>query len=451
MAESGSMLFDFRARKVRIHDLRAAVEPMNISRDRSIALLRRAQGYSLAACALSLPLQSVLIVPGIDLTLTKIAGAMLVLLVIIEYPLSLRWLLPRIGIESATVLALGAAALSLPASVLPKESITSLLIFAQYAVICYACAHVAMRRDAQTMLPRYLACGAAISGAGAVLAWFHVLVTPTVDALVPGSAIRRVCFGMPDANEQAMVFVFVLALLLFSTSHRAYLSIKIASILLIAAGLLLTMSRTGWVCAAIVIAMRCFAHERRKVIVPMSLGVVVVCAIGVALMKPDIADSIWRRIAEATSAGDRSIASRVLYNVQAIETAENAGAFGYGVGAVYHVTKDFADPLGRTVGVTVHNVPLTVWIEAGWVGLLAYLWLWSSVAAVLFVAWRRAHDPQEKLRMAGYCVVATSYAIFSQTMPFLQRSSLAILLGCALGAAAIAVNTSIKEDGVVEA
>ena len=304
-----------------------------------------------------------------------------------------------------------------------------------------------MQRYVQVMVPRYLACGAAISGAGAVLAWFHVLVTPTVDALVPGSAIRRVCFGMPDANEQAMVLVFALALLLFSTSHNGYRSIKVVCTFLICAGLLLTMSRTGWVCAALVIAMRGLAHERRKVIVPISLGMMLLGAVGLAVLKPDIGDSLKRRVAEATSAGDRSIASRVLYNVQAIETAQNAGAFGHGIGTVYHITKDFADPLGRTVGVTVHNVPLTVWIETGWVGLLAYLWLWSCVASVLFVAWRRARGQQEKLQMAGYCAAALSYAAFSQTMPFLQRSSLAVLLGCALGAAAMILNTSANKNG----
>lgn len=420
---------------------------MKHSRDNLDSLLHRAQSYALAACAFSLPLQAVLNVPGSDITLTKIAGAVLALLVMIEYPLLRCWPLSRLGIESATVLALGAAALSLTSSVLPSESLTALSIFVQYAVICYACAHVSMRHDALALVPRYLACGAAISGACALLAWFHVLVTPTVDALVPGSAIRRVCFGMPDANEQAMVLVFALALLLFTTSHRNYLTIKIACTVLICAGVLLTMSRTGWVCAAIVIAARGLAHERRKVLVPMLLGVIVLGAIAVAVLKPDIGDSIRRRVAEATSAGDRSIASRVLYNVQAIETAQNAGAFGYGIGTAYNVTKDFADPLGRKVGVTVHNVPLTVWIETGWVGLLAYLWLWSCVAAVLFVAWWRARDQQERLRMAGYCAVVLSYAIFSQTMPFLQRSSLAVLLGCALGAAAIILNKGAEEIG----
>ena len=420
---------------------------MNGSCDKLVATLRRAQSYTLVLCAISLPLQAVLIVPGVDLTVTKIAGAVLTLLVMIEYPLSRRWPLSRLGIESATVLALGAAALSLPSSILPRESLTALLIFVQYAVICYACAHVAIRHDVQVLMPRYLAYGAAISGAAALLAWFHILVRPTVDALVPGSAIRRVCFGLPDANEQAMVLVFALTLLLFSTSPRSYRSIRIASTILICAGLLLTMSRTGWVCAAIVITMRGLVHERRRVIVPMLLGVLLLGAVVVTILKPDIGDSIRRRVAEATSAGDRSIASRVLYNVQAIETAQNAGTFGYGIGTVYHVTKDFADPLGRKVGVTVHNVPLTVWIEAGWVGLLAYLWLWSCVAAVLFVAWRRAHDQQEKLRMAGYCAVALSYAIFSQTMPFLQRSSLAVLLGCALGAAAMTLNKGANENG----
>lgn len=445
------MPFDFRAAKVQLREPRALAKPMSNSRDKWIALLRRAQAYNFFICVLSLPLQAVLIVPVINLTITKISGAVLIVLVVSEYPLSRRWPLPRLGIESATVLALGATALSLIASAVPNESFKSSLIFVQYAVICYACAHVAMQHEIQVMVPRYLACGAAISGAAAVLAWFHILVTPTVDALVPDSAIRRVCFGMPDANEQAMVLVFALALLLFSGSHRTYLSTRIGSTLLICAGLVLTMSRTGWVCAALVIAMRGLAHERRRILVPVLLGVVALGVIGLAVLKPDIGDSIRRRVAEAASSGDRSIASRVLYNVQAIETAQNAGAFGYGIGSVYRVTKDFADPLGRTVGVTVHNVPLTVWIETGWVGLLAYLWLWSCVGAVLFVAWWRARVQEDKLRMAGYCAVALSYAIFSQTMPFLQRSSLAILLGCALGAAAIVVNTCINENCEVEA
>lgn len=79
------------------------------------------------------------------------------------------------------------------------------------------------------------------------------------------------CFGLPDANEQAMVLVFALTLLLFSTSPRSYRSIRIASTILICAGLLLTMSRTGWVCAAIVITMRGLVHERRRVVLMLSV------------------------------------------------------------------------------------------------------------------------------------------------------------------------------------
>jgi hypothetical protein len=404
------------------------------SRGTILALLRRAQIHTLFICVLSLPLQAVLILPEIGLTITKITGALLIALVLIEYPLCRRWPIPRLGVESATVLALIAAALSTTASTFPKESFSSFSVFVQYAVICYSCAHVAMQRGVMEKLPGFFACGAAVSGAGAVLAWFNVLVTPTVDALVPGSAIRRVCYGMPDANEQAMVLVFALALLIFTATQPRLRIIKFGAILLFCAGLLLTMSRTGWVCAALVLALRGLTHERRKIIVPLSLTMVLIAFIALT--------------AEATSTGDRSIASRVLYNVQAIETAQSAGAFGHGVGTVYHVTKDFSDPLGRKVGVTVHNVPLTVWIETGWVGLLAYLWLWSCVGAVLIVSSRRARDDEDKLQMTGYCVVALSYAIFSQTMPFLQRSSLAVLLGCALGAAALVSADSTNKEAL---
>lgn len=419
---------------------------MNSTLDNSFAAaLRHMQTFALFVCVLSLPIQGLALVPGTGLTLTKIAGAGLVLLVATERLALRKWPFPRIGIESAVILALAAGALSLSTSVARAESLRALVIFAEYALICYACAHVAMRDNDQRYIPWLIVLGGALSGAGGLCVQAGFPVSPTVDTQILGSGVRRICFGLPDANEQAMLLVFALALLLFAPKPnlRRWLWPALAvSFLFIAGGLVLTMSRTGWVCGALIIAARALIHPRRGMFVALLLAAVAASVVTVSIVRPDIVDSVKRRLAETTGSGDRSIASRVVYDVKAIASAEHGGAFGYGLGNVYRVTQDFTDPLGRRVGVTVHNVPLTVWIETGWFGLAAFLWLWSCIGAVLLTAWRQATMSIVKYRIGAYGAVALAYAVFCQTMPFLQRSCLPILLGCALGAAAIELRSS---------
>ncbi|HRI89315.1 MAG TPA: hypothetical protein PK869_13665, partial [Candidatus Hydrogenedentes bacterium] len=219
------------------------------------ALLARMQQYALFVCVLTLPIQGQALLPGTDLTLTKVAGGLLVLAVILDRAMQLRFPLPAIGIESATILALAAAAASIPNSVARDESIRALYIFVQYAAICYASAYVCSQRDGLVAyLPPLLVASSAASGIGATLARLGAGVTPTVNTIIPGSNIPRITFGLPDANEQAMILAIALAFAMFAPqlwTTRARATLALLALCAIGAGLLLTMSRTGWICAVL--------------------------------------------------------------------------------------------------------------------------------------------------------------------------------------------------------
>jgi len=407
------------------------------------ALLARMQQYALFVCVLTLPIQGQALLPGTDLTLTKVAGGLLVLAVILDRAMQLRFPLPAIGIESATILALAAAAASIPNSVARDESIRALYIFVQYAAICYASAYVCSQRDGLVAyLPPLLVASSAASGIGATLARLGAGVTPTVNTIIPGSNIPRITFGLPDANEQAMILAIALAFAMFAPqlwTTRARATLALLALCAIGAGLLLTMSRTGWICAVLLCMLRIALHPKRIQLASATILAVVIAGLALMLLRPGITESVQRRIMETTGQGDKSIASRVAYTVEVAEAARKGGATGHGFGTAFTVAQQFSDPLGNRIGTTVHNVPLMVWLETGWLGAAAFLWLWASVLGVLVFALRSAETPGLRAQLAPYLIIALVYGVFSLVMPFLQRSCLPILLGCALGLALAAL------------
>ena len=104
------------------------------------------------------------------------------------------------------------------------------------------------------------------------------------------------------------------------------------------------------------------------------------------------------------------------------DCAWEGGAFGYGLDTTIEVSKRFRSPLGETIGSTVHNVPLIVWLETGWVGLLCLGWLWSTVIA-LFAAGLRHEDtsPSARRHIASYAALLTLYGIVSLVCGYLER------------------------------
>jgi len=399
--------------------------------------VRLVERGALYAIVFSLPLQSLAVVPVLGWTITKLAGALLVASVVGRHALSRTAPFRRSGIESGILAFAVACALAVPGSMNRADSLRALGTFVQYALVFYAVIRVASREAAHNQVPGLMIGAAAVAGLGALAAIPFSFLSPTVDALVPHSNIRRLCFGLPDANEQALLFLFALAFLLFIPDlwrgrWRGLLSGGAAC--LIAMGMVLTMSRTGWVCAVFLVASRGLLAGRRMqyAAVLAVLAAVTFCVLAVAW--PESIGLAKRRIKEAAGIGDYSLASRVTHYTSVLEIAVDGGAFGHGLGTTRELSQSFRDPRGERIGVTVHSVPLIIWLDLGWVGVLAYGWLWSCITAHLWVGHRRAPPGHAQDRVLAYGALVAAYALVSLVMPFVYRSSFAVLLGCAVGA-----------------
>jgi O-Antigen ligase len=392
---------------------------------------------ALYAVVFSLPLQALAFVPGLGLTITKVAGALLVLSVAGRHTLARRAPFRRSGLESGILAFALACACSVPGSMNRGDSLHALWTFVQYALVFYAVVRVSSRETVQERIPWLMVGAAAVAGLGALAAMSGHLVPPTVDTPVPHSNIRRLCFGLPDANEQALFFLFAMAFLLFSPGlwrgrWRSLLSGSAACV--IAIGMVLTMSRTGWVCAAFLAAGRGVLARKRMLYggALALLASAVLCVLAMAW--PDSIDLARRRMREAVGIGDHSLASRVAHYTSVMEAARDGGAFGHGLDTTLELSQSFRDPRGERIGVIVHSVPLIMWLDLGWVGLLSYGWLWSCIAAHLCVGCRRAPPGLGRSRIMAYGALVGVYALVSLVMPFVYRSGFAILLGCAVGA-----------------
>jgi hypothetical protein len=160
---------------------------------------------------------------------------------------------------------------------------SALVAMLQYGLLYYAACDVAARPSVQPWIPRLFIAAAAAGGLGALLALAGILVQPTVATTIPASGIPRLCFGMPDANEQAMLFLFALAFLLFSPGLWQGLrrrALSASAFAAIAAGMVLTMSRTGWLCTGLLILARVgIARNRGR-----SMTALVACALVAGLI-----------------------------------------------------------------------------------------------------------------------------------------------------------------------
>lgn len=409
---------------------------------RGMAALER---YLLYVTVASLPLQALTVIPGTGVTVTKAAGG---LLVVTALPRRLaagqRPGRPG-GIDVAIALFAAACAAAAFWSSDPTASRGALLGLVQYAAVYYGVVLAAGEPEALRRVPALLVVGCALSGFGALSALALGVPAPTVDAPVVGTTIRRICYGLTDGNEQALFLLFGFGLLLQCRELRAgkRLPWAVLSGAGILAGLALTMSRTGWLCAAALVGVRALAGGRSWRALVGGAIVLAVTAGGVLAVRPDVGEAVRRRALQGVVTGDASIASRVAHYAKAAEQAAAGGFTGHGLMTAERVAGGYTTPLGESMHVTVHSVPYIVWLETGWLGLLAYLWLWANVIGLAWTAasreWRGASEEGPSEGVIGGCAtawasVAATYGVFSLVMPFLYRSSLAVLLGCAVAA-----------------
>jgi len=422
--------------------------PDNLTGGRAITVWRHCERFILFVLVFSLPLQVLALIPRTTVTVTKVGGATLIAAVFVRRFMTKHSPFVRTRLGDAILLFGLACVASCVLAADRCASFRAALTLLEYAFLFYATAAAASDDFIQERMPALLGGACFVAGIGAVLAWSGRLLPPTVDRFIVGSNIRRVCFGLPDANEQAMFFVFAWALLLFNSDYWRDWQQRVFSGAIVAgigAGLLLTMSRTGWICALLLLLARILTVRRRLLYMCGLVVLFTVFGTAVTALKPQVVDSVRRRASEATAMVDTSLASRIMQYTAVVETAWRGGAFGHGLGSTAELSKQFETPLGETTGSTVHNVPLIFWLELGWFGMLCYGWLWSAIAAALILGFCHAPRGAPRERILAYGMLIVSFAITSLAMPFVYRSAFPILLGCAMGAVRTGLSGPVAE------
>lgn len=188
---------------------------------------------------------------------------------------------------------------------------------------------------------------------------------------------------MTNDNLLMIASVIGFTLLIFSRSVKTGLA-SLAYLLLVLAGLILTLSRTYWitfVVGAFVLFLLADSQHRRRI---FALGAIGACGLVVvgAVFFGDVLMVIFSGLVDrlSTLSGsatrDISLLSRVYESRAVFERILSNPVLGYGPGVPFH----FYDVLKQvTLEPTfIHNGYLSLWYRFGLIGLLLVLFVWSA-------------------------------------------------------------------------
>lgn len=392
------------------------------------------EGFLLYAMVFSIPLQALLYVPGTHITLTKLCGALLIASLVARQIIQRRFVVRRTGLELPLLVFALSCALSLTYSVNRGGSARALVSLATYALLFYAVVTVSADEARQRNVLDVFVAAIALCGLGAIVVAFVHLLKPVSDTVVLGQDVRRISFGVADANEQALYFLFGAALLLFNgymwngAVRRTLSGLALSAIIV---GTLLTMSRTGWICLAVLLAVRCLMMRKR---VGLTLLVATGCMITVFILAyPRVMEDAERRAQAALTLSDSSVTHRLSQYVAVIEKASDKWLLGYGLGTALEVCQTIYDQHGMRMDLVPHDVPLLFFLELGAPGALAYFLIWSVAIVLLWDARKTAANAAWRDAATAYLMLLLSYGAVSLVMPFIYRSGFPILFGCAMG------------------
>ncbi len=225
---------------------------------------------------------------------------------------------------------------------------------------------------------------------------------PFVEAVGNGTAIY---IGLVAA---------VIATFTWTGRWKRYLAI--ATVILSAAALLFTLTRSVWLGAMVATAVTMLAHPAlRRWMVPVGVIAVLVTATSLVVV-PGLAARAQTRESQQQPIWDRRNLSRAALNM-----VEARPLFGFGwdsftkVGTDYFQQGDY--PLTAGVGVVVHSAYLSHLAELGLVG--TSLWLLSTILAVGLAFGRRAPPDLEPWRYGLLAIAAMSLIVSGFVYPYM--------------------------------
>ena len=210
-------------------------------------------------------------------------------------------------------------------------------------------------------------------------------------------------FSHPNSLAMYAALLLVTGLALFPALPRVWRMVGVALLAGLALLLLGTATRAAWIGAAFGILVVTWLTRRR-------LAVIALAGIAGIAMTPAVrgrfADVFDRKSAEFNAfVGENSLEWRIGHWQRAIDVSAPRRVTGLGPGIVE------AQSVGHK---PMHNDYLRAWVEFGGVGVLAYVFLFGTMIAIVVFAWRRVRTGTERavvLAAAGAIGVALVMAL----------------------------------------
>jgi O-antigen ligase len=196
---------------------------------------------------------------------------------------------------------------------------------------------------------------------------------------------------------------------------QGWRALRIVVMGLVVAGLILSGSVTGFVSAAVGLALWFLFLGRRGRIL-LALGVVAVVAVAVAgLQLTSHGRSPLQRLEQVTATNGSeagTFATRIALDEQAIQVVEHNPLVGVGL--------DAADARDR-IGNFAHNMLLGAWMGAGLLGIFGIVLALAAVASVGLRAVRAASDQEERILARALAIAFVVFLVFGMAVPLLYQ------------------------------
>lgn len=213
------------------------------------------------------------------------------------------------------------------------------------------------------------------------------------------------------------------------TGSRSGLAATVAVVS--AVGLLLTLSRAGWLIGALMGAWFALRIGARRIV---PIAVLLAVAVASLLFVPSLAS----RFADITNTQEGSVLSHQRLYETAVVMAERKPLLGYGPGQFAEVASQLGvgDQLGVNIdAIDAHNFVLQ---EAAEVGVLGAFIQLSFVLAVLF--WSEPRVRAKSSGLYGIFIAAVGVLLMGLTMNIFRTEVLWCLLGVLIGVAGATLN-----------
>lgn len=340
-----------------------------------------------------IPFEYFQVIPGLDLTGSKLLSMVLVVVVAFHFVVARGSGIRRSPVDLQIGLFLLACIPGVAMAMEPRDAFGKLISLVSYVVLFYLCGSLLRtRRDLLTALWTF---------------WFAVAALVGITILADIGLLRLGGFGgtltyvgmqlvQRSAGSSANPAVFVMypmfaacaafALLHTTKSHLVRL-VLLLSLLAFAYRIYLSYTRTAYVALAFTVGGYMYLFHRSR---PVAVALILICILGFALsMLP--ADVI-QHFATGLTFGETSSSARI-YQVRAsIPVFLENPVWGVGLGQIRrYIDGVYVD--GVVVDNTLHIQPLSILLDAGLAGFAAYLWILVAFFFRIYSTLRTTKDP----------------------------------------------------------